>query len=383
MTKPIVPPQTIGILGGGQLGRMMAIAAKEMGFKVASVDPTKGSPCGLIADIEIVGDYASEEARDKLAEVSDVITYEFENVDLETANWLEKNHHLPQGSNLLKVTQDRAEEKATLESIGVKVAPYELVSNETQLNAALEKIGYPSILKTTRGGYDGKGQVILDTPEHIEMAHKLIEDEVPCVLEKKISFIKEISVIVARNVYGDIETFPVAENIHRDNILYESIVPARITEESLEKAKFMAIQIAEGLNLVGTLAVEMFLTEDMDIYINELAPRPHNSGHYTIEGCVFSQFQQHIRAICGWKLGKPTLVKPSVMVNLLGEEAHHILNVAPLFDNVHLHLYEKEEAKEKRKMGHFTIIDDSLNDAVENAETIALNLQKHNLEEVK
>ncbi|WLD93729.1 5-(carboxyamino)imidazole ribonucleotide synthase [Alkalihalobacillus sp. AL-G] len=383
MTKPIVPPQTIGILGGGQLGRMMAIAAKEMGFKIATVDPTKGSPCGLLADIEIVGDYASEEARNKLAEVSDVITYEFENVDLDTARWLEENHHLPQGSNLLKVTQNRAEEKATLEAIGVKVAPYELVSNEAQLNTALRKIGYPSILKTIRGGYDGKGQVVLDTPEHIELAHQLIEGGTPCVLEEKISFIKEISVIVARNVYGDVETFPVAENIHRDSILYESVVPARISDESIEKARSLAIQIADGLDLVGTLAVEMFLTDDSGIYINELAPRPHNSGHYTIEGCVFSQFQQHIRAICGWKLGKPTLVKPSVMVNLLGEEAHHILNVAPLFDNVHLHLYEKKEAKKKRKMGHFTIIDDSLNAAVEKAETIAKNLQKHILEEVK
>jgi 5-(carboxyamino)imidazole ribonucleotide synthase len=354
-----------------------------MGFKIATVDPTKGSPCGLIADIEIVGDYASEEARNKLAEVSDVITYEFENVDLDTARWLEENHHLPQGSNLLRVTQDRAVEKATLEEIGVKVAPYELVSNEAELKQALEVIGYPSILKTTRGGYDGKGQVVLDTVDHIDQAYKLIESGTPCVLEKKISFMKEISVIVARNGNGDVETFPVAENIHRENILYESIVPARITDESLENARSLAIQIAEGLDLIGTLAVEMFLTDDQDIYINELAPRPHNSGHYTIEGCVFSQFQQHIRAICGWKLGKPELVKPSVMVNLLGEEAIHILDVAPLFDNVHLHLYEKKEVKAKRKMGHFTIIDDSLETAVENAETIAENLQKHTLEEVK
>ncbi len=384
MMKPILPPQTIGILGGGQLGRMMAIAAKEMGFKVATVDPTEGSPCGLIADIEIVGDYASEEARKRLAEVSDVITYEFENVDLATAEWLERNHHLPQGSRLLEVTQDRAEEKRTLEAIGVQVAPYVLVDESAELEPALEKIGYPAILKTTRGGYDGKGQVMIEAPQDLKAAKELLAGGTPCVLEKKINFAKEISVIVARNTSGDTETFPVAENIHKDHILYKSIVPARISEVSLEKAENLARQIASGLELVGTLAVEMFLTNDEGIYINELAPRPHNSGHYTIEGCMFSQFQQHIRAICGWKLGKPTLLKPSVMVNLLGQDAATILEVAPLFDDVHLHLYEKKEIKDKRKMGHFTIINDSLEEAVDQAETIVKNLQqKDNLEEVK
>lgn len=382
--KPIVPPQTIGILGGGQLGRMMAIAAKEMGFKVATVDPTEGSPCGLIADYEIVGDYASEEARNQLAEVSDVITYEFENVDLDTARWLENNHHLPQGSHLLKVTQDRAEEKATLEAIGVHVAPYELISKSEDLESTLEKIGYPAVLKTTRGGYDGKGQVVIESPDDLKAAKELLSGNTQCVLEKKINFSKEISVIVSRNVNGDTETFPVAENIHKNHILYQSIVPARVSEASLERAESLARQIAHGLELVGTLAVEMFLTNEEGIYINELAPRPHNSGHYSIEGCMFSQFEQHIRAICGWKLGKPTLLKPSVMVNLLGEDAETILNVAPLFDDVHLHLYEKKEIKTNRKMGHFTIINDSLEDAVHKAETIVENLQqKDNLEEVK
>ncbi len=386
MSKQIVPPKTIGILGGGQLGRMMAIAAKQMGFKVATVDPTEGSPCGLIADIEIVGDYASEEARNKLAEVSDVITYEFENVDLETARWLEENHHLPQGSNLLRVTQNRADEKATLEEIGVQVAPYELVMQESDLQTALEKVDYPAILKTTRGGYDGKGQVVLDSPNDLKAARGLLAGDVPCVLEKKIDFIKEISVIVARNTSGDTETFPVAENIHKDNILYQSIVPARISETSIVEAESLARKIADGLGLVGTLAVEMFLTEEQGIYINELAPRPHNSGHYTIEGCMVSQFQQHIRAICGWKLAKPNLLKPSVMVNLLGEDAAEILNIAPLFDDVHLHLYEKKEIKEKRKMGHFTIIDETLTEAIDRAQMIMENLQKtqkYKLEEVK
>ncbi|MCF6139133.1 5-(carboxyamino)imidazole ribonucleotide synthase [Pseudalkalibacillus berkeleyi] len=382
--KPIVPPQTIGILGGGQLGRMMAIAAKEMGFKVATVDPTKGSPCGLIADYEIVGDYASEEARNQLAEVSDVITYEFENVDLDTARWLENNHHLPQGSHLLKVTQDRAEEKATLEAIGVHVAPYELISKCEDLEDTLDKIGYPAVLKTTRGGYDGKGQVVIESPDDLKAAKELLSGNTQCVLEKKINFSKEISVIVSRNVNGDTETFPVAENIHKNHILYQSIVPARVSEASLERAESLARQIAHGLELVGTLAVEMFLTNEEGIYINELAPRPHNSGHYSIEGCMFSQFEQHIRAICGWKLGKPTLLKPSVMVNLLGQDAETILDVAPLFDDVHLHLYEKKEIKTNRKMGHFTIINDSLEDAVHKAETIVENLQqKDNLEEVK
>lgn len=355
MIKKILPGQTIGILGGGQLGRMMAISAKTMGYRIAVLEPGLDSPCGQVADIEINGTYDDIEAAKRLAEVSDVITYEFENIDHEVLTWLEDNAYLPQGSELIRITQDRANEKKAITDSGAEVAPYHLVDRYEQLIEGINQLGHTSVLKTCRGGYDGKGQVVIREEADVEKAANLLEHGM-CILEKWIPFEKEISVIVTRSVTGEIKTFPVGENIHVDNILSETIVPANISSNVVRNAEQLAINLAKSLNMVGTLAVEMFLTQDERIYINELAPRPHNSGHYTMDACETSQFEQHIRAVTGWPLGNTTLLKPIIMKNILGEHVEPVLNKIEQYTDCKLHLYGKKEAKHKRKMGHLNVL---------------------------
>ncbi|WP_328820918.1 5-(carboxyamino)imidazole ribonucleotide synthase [Peribacillus faecalis] len=367
LNKVILPGQTIGIIGGGQLGRMMALAAKASGFKIAVLDPTPDCPCGQVADIEITANYDDLDALQQLARVSDVITFEFENINGEALDTLLNNAYVPQGSELLKISQNRIIEKRTITESGAKVAPYAVIKTKDDLTEQVGIIGFPCVLKTATGGYDGKGQHVLKSKEDVAEAVKLLGQS-DCVLETWINFSKEISVIVARNVDGETKVFPVAENIHHDNILHQSIVPARITEETEQLANKQAILIANSMNMVGILAVEMFVTEDGDIYINELAPRPHNSGHYTMEACETSQFEQHIRAVCNWKLGDTTLLKPVVMVNILGEHMDALMENIPKLDNWKIHLYGKSEAKLKRKMGHVNILRDNTDLALKEAE---------------
>ncbi|PLR81316.1 5-(carboxyamino)imidazole ribonucleotide synthase [Bacillus canaveralius] len=369
--KIIVPGQTIGIIGGGQLGRMMALSAKAMGFKIAVLDPAEDSPCGQVADYRITSEYDDLDAIKQLAEVSDVITYEFENINAAAVTWLCENAYVPQGNRLLEITQDRISEKAAIERSGADVAPYSVIHSVDDIYAAIEKLGYPAVLKTSRGGYDGKGQHVIRSSADLETAGKLLEKGV-CVLEKWIPFEKEISVIIVRNQQGETAVFPVGENIHKDNILHQTIVPARISYKAEKNAIQKATELAESLKLVGTLAVEMFLTADEQIYINELAPRPHNSGHYTIEACETSQFEQHIRAVCSWPLGSTKLLKPAVMVNILGEHQAQILEKIPELPDWKIHLYGKKDAKFKRKMGHVTILRDSTDDALQEAEQCGL-----------
>lgn len=365
--KTILPGQTIGIIGGGQLGRMMALAAKAKGFRIAVLDPTENSPCGQIADVEIIGEYDSLEAIKELAEASDVVTYEFENINAEALDWLCSHAYVPQGSELLEITQDRTKEKAAIQNAGCDVAPYAVITTEKDIYDNIEKLGYPAVLKTSRGGYDGKGQLVIKSEQDLKNAEKLLEKGV-CVLEKWIPFEKEISVIICRNISGETAVFPVGENIHKENILHQTLVPAIITDAAEEKAIRAANQVAEALGLVGTLAVEMFLTKDGQIFINELAPRPHNSGHYSIEACETSQFEQHIRAVCNWPLGSTELLKPAVMVNILGEHQEPLLEKIPELNDWKIHLYGKKEAKYKRKMGHVTLLRNSVEEALEEAE---------------
>ncbi|MCQ6268575.1 5-(carboxyamino)imidazole ribonucleotide synthase [Fictibacillus sp. WQ 8-8] len=370
MTKIILPGQTIGILGGGQLGRMMAISAREMGYGIVVLDPGEKSPCGQISDEQIVSSYDDAAGIEELAQKSDVITYEFENVDSEKAQWLEKNACMPQGSRLLYLTQHRIREKKAIEQAGVKVAPYLPVQDKEELRKAAGQLGLPAVLKTCRGGYDGKGQAVIRSEADLAKAEELIAGNRECVLESWVSFKKELSVIVTRGTNGEMTTFPAAENIHLENILHQSIVPARISEETAAKAYEMAKQIALELDLYGTLAVEMFLGTDGEIYVNELAPRPHNSGHYTIEACETSQFQQHVRAVCGLPLGKTALVSPAVMINVLGEHMKPLLANLELLKDAKLHLYGKDEAKLKRKMGHITVLGNTVSEALDKAEFI-------------
>lgn len=363
----ILPRQTIGIIGGGQLGRMMALAAKKQGFRIAVLDPVDDSPCGQVADYKIVGEYSDFEAIKKLANISDVITYEFENIDAECLDWLCQNAYVPQGKVLLEKTQNRISEKRAIEDAGVQVAPYAVIKTVDDIYSHIEKLGFPAVLKTAMGGYDGKGQLVMKEKADIKEAEDLIAHGL-CVLEQWIPFEKEISVIIVRSVRGETAVFPVGENIHQDNILHETIVPARISEAAKNKAIRMAEILAEKLELVGTLAVEMFLTASGDIFINELAPRPHNSGHYSIEACETSQFEQHVRAVCNWPLGSTELLKPAVMVNILGEHQERLLDKIPDLPDWKIHLYGKQVAKVKRKMGHVTILRKTVEDALEEIE---------------
>lgn len=361
--KTILPGQTIGMIGGGQLGRMMALSARAMGYRIAVLDPTADSPCSQIADIEITGAFDDLEAIRKLAEVSDVITYEFENIDAAALEWLCENAHVPQGKTLLETSQDRVKEKRAIEAAGVKVAPFAVIDTPEDLVDGLERLGFPAVLKTARGGYDGKGQAVIKDEKDLESA-KLLLEHGTCVLEKWVAFKKEISVIVVRDAGGNTAVFPVAENIHHENILHQTIVPARISEQAEEFAVEAAVVLADHFELVGTLAVEMFLTEDDRIFINELAPRPHNSGHYSIEACETSQFEQHIRAVCGLPLTSTELVKSAVMVNILGEHVQNVLDNLTKVKDWKIHFYGKKEAKFKRKMGHVTLLCDNVETAL-------------------
>lgn len=360
MMRTIFPGQTIGIIGGGQLGRMMALAAKEAGFKIAVLDPTMDSPCGQVADIQIVAQFNDETALEELAEVSNVITYEFENIDYQGLKRLAEIAYVPQGAELVRITQNRITEKAEIRLANVPVANYIVATSHIELRANIETIGFPCIVKTAYGGYDGKGQLKLNAIEDLELTKPLFEHGA-CIAEAFVPFTKEISVIVQRNGNGETYCLPVGENIHHHHILHETIVPARVSEHILTQATKAAEQIADHLQLVGTLAVEMFVLQDDTLVINELAPRPHNSGHYSLEACNISQFHQHIRAICGWPLRKPILHQTCVMVNVLGEHVVPLTNVMSKYPEWSIHLYGKDEAKEKRKMGHVTILTADVN----------------------
>jgi len=359
VTKTIYPGQTIGIIGGGQLGRMMALSAKEAGFKIAVLDPTMDSPCGQVADIQIVAPYDDEAALEELAEVSDVITFEFENIDYEGLKKLTEIAYVPQGAEIIRITQNRVTEKDAIVKAGCPVAPYIVCNNYEELVENVDQIGYPCIVKTARFGYDGKGQQKLDSKEDLPLAKELFKHS-QCVVEGFVPFEKEISVIIQRNGNGETYCLPVGENIHVNHILHETIVPARISDETKKLAEEAALKIAEHLKLIGTLAVEMFVLKDGQIIINELAPRPHNSGHYSIEACNISQFAQHVRAIAGWPLRKPKLHSPAVMVNVLGQHVAPLINSITKYPDWSIHIYGKKEAKVNRKMGHVTILTDDI-----------------------
>ncbi|MBG9773865.1 5-(carboxyamino)imidazole ribonucleotide synthase [Brevibacillus laterosporus] len=372
--KQIKPGSTIGLLGGGQLGRMISLAGRAMGYRFVVLDPTEDSPCGQVSDQQIVARYDDQLAARKLAQLSDVITYEFENVDAGVAAILEEEAFVPQGSKLLSITQHRVKEKTTLQACGLPVAPFRVVASAEDVREAVVELGLPAVMKTATGGYDGKGQWVLRSFEEIEEAFScLAKAKTELIVEKFVPFTKELSVIVARNVSGEIAAFPIAENIHRENILHQSIVPARIERKIQQRAERLAIELAEKLEMVGLLAVEMFLTEDGGLYINEMAPRPHNSGHYTMDACLTSQFEQHIRAISNLPLGSTKLLSPVVMVNILGEHVAPLLKkIDQLPKKAKLHLYGKQEAKEKRKMGHINLVAESVDVALQQAEKLGI-----------
>jgi 5-(carboxyamino)imidazole ribonucleotide synthase len=359
LSELIEQGKTIGIIGGGQLGQMLTFAAKQAGMRVVILDPNPDCSAAQAADSSIVAEYSDKKAIEELARRSDVLTYEFENVDLEALEDVSDKVLIPQGTELLRITKDRLREKTFLKEHGLQVAPFAAVSCKEDLVSAIEEIGYPSVLKTCEGGYDGKSQLVLHTREDLKNADELLEQG-RCILEGWVEFSMECSVMVARNMDGAISVFPVSENIHRNQILHESIVPARMSEELQSNAKKMAEKIADSLNLCGILGVEMFVGADGRLYVNELAPRPHNSGHYSIEACNFSQFAVHNRAICNWPMPKIDLLSPVVMVNILGQHVDGCRKLVLKKPQWHFHDYGKGEIRIDRKMGHVTILTDDI-----------------------
>ena len=350
---------TIGIIGGGQLGRMMATTAKHMGYSIVVLDPTPDCPTAQVADDQLIAAYDDSQAIRQLTERCDVITYEFENVDLQAAQYIEEKGKLPQGSASLKITQDREQEKNKIVESAQPVAPFKIVQSKEEVQDAIKSIGFPAVLKTCRGGYDGKGQLKLESETDLVEAADFVEKNGRSIIEQWILFDKEISIVFTRGQDGGITYFPVAENTHKDHILHTTVAPARITEEVRNKAKQAAQSIAETIGVVGTFTIEMFV-KDEAIYINEMAPRPHNSGHYTIEACNVSQFEQHIRAICGLPLLPIYFHGAAIMINLLGEDVASFMQYVNELGKGHIHMYGKKENKPKRKMGHVTYIGDQL-----------------------
>src|SRR5690625_5243785 len=334
---------------------MMAIAARYMGYNIAVLDPTPNCPTAQVADQHIIAAYDDMDAIKKLTEQSDVITYEFENVDLEAASYIESKGKLPQGAYALEITQNRENEKNLMKEAGIPVAPFTIVRSGEECQKALESMDLPVVIKTCRGGYDGKGQLKITAKEDIEAAIAFAEQPGTFIIEQWIPFDKEISVVFTRTSSGEITFFPIAENLHKNHILYETIAPAKISDKTAEKARKATKILAEKINVVGTFAIEMFVKGE-EIFINEMAPRPHNSGHYTMEACNVNQFSQHIRAICGLPLAEVTLLKKALMINVLGEDMAKAMHAFQSIPEAFIHLYGKAETKAKRKMGHVTFI---------------------------
>jgi 5-(carboxyamino)imidazole ribonucleotide synthase len=366
MTRRYAPGSTIGVMGGGQLGRMFAIAARRMGYRVQIFTPEEESPAGQFADLTRIADYNNEAAVRRFADEVDVITFEFENIPIETVNWCAENCDVRPAGSILHTAQNRLREKTFLADAGIPVAPFRAVRNANELENAIEQIGRPAILKTAAFGYDGKGQQMITAREDCdEIWSATSADEM--ILEGAIDFEKEVSVIVARGIDGAVATFPLCENIHRNHILDVTVVPARVEPAVEHEAAQLACSIAEKLDLVGLLAVEMFLKRDGELIVNELAPRPHNSGHWTIEACVTSQFEQQVRAVCSLPLGSTEILRPAAMANLLGDvwlRGEPQWSRALEGSGVHLHLYGKSEPRPRRKMGHLTAFGANAEEAI-------------------
>ncbi len=373
MERPLLPGGTVGILGGGQLGRMSALAARRLGYKVRTFDPSANACAAGVADEHITAEWNDIAALQRFASGCGRITLEFENIPPATVELLSKSVPCHPSANVLAICQNRRREKEFLRASGIPCANFAVVSSLVELQAAVKLIEFPCVLKTADFGYDGKGQVKLPTEAaDLKEAWEKI-GATTGVLEAWVPFQLEISVLVARTVDGRTAVYDPAENIHRNHILHLSISPARISESTSNEAKSLAVSIAEKIDLVGLLAVEMFVKEGR-IIVNELAPRPHNSGHQTFDAHQTSQFEQHIRAVCGLPLGGTKPFVPSAMVNLLGDlwrggqEPDWTKVLAD--PSAKLHLYDKGKAAPGRKMGHITVTASTLEDAIRRAEAL-------------
>ena len=368
----ILPGATLGMLGGGQLGRMFTTAAQTMGYKVIVLDPDKNSPAGIIADQHICSAYTDEAALTELAQHCAAITTEFENIPASTLAFLEKRTVVHPSSSALANTQNRNTEKNFIRAQGIATVPFVRITHRDDFADISTQIKFPAILKVATFGYDGKGQIVC---EDLQAAYEAFEalGQKECVLEQRIDLEREISVVLARGEDGQITAFPVAENVHINGILHSTTVPSAAAETQQHAAIEMASKIADGLDYVGTMAVEFFVSKQGEIIANEIAPRPHNSGHYTLDACRTSQFEQQVRMLCGLPAGSSKLISPVVMINLLGDVWG---NSQPGWDkllnkpDIKLHLYGKREARAGRKMGHFNVLADTPELAMQSANMV-------------
>lgn len=353
--------ETIGVIGGGQLGRMFALDAKRMGYNVITLDPQEHSPCGQVADEQIVAAYDDLTAVEELGRRSDVITYEFENIDIGSVRHLERlAYRVTPSSSVLRVTQDRILEKQFARDAGIGTTEFAHVRGADDLGDAVQRIGFPALLKTVRGGYDGKGQWRVDS---LESAREALDAAAGAELiyEAFVPLACELSVIATRNAHDEIVSYPVAENTHDRGILAMTVAPARVDDATAQTAREIAATVGRGLGIVGTYCVEFFLATDGRLLLNEIAPRPHNSGHYTIDVTPCSQYEQHVRAICELPLSPPRLLANAIMMNVLGEgTGDHLAGIGDLLTDpsIVLHVYGKRHAVARRKMGHFTMLVD-------------------------
>ena len=376
----ILPNATLGILGGGQLGRMFVVAARTMGYHVTVLDPDPHSPAAQLANRHICADYADQSALDKLAATCAAITTEFENVPATALEYLAKFLPVKPSGAVVAIIQDRIREKNFLQSNGFKTARFALIENPQQVATAVQHTGLPALLKLSRFGYDGKGQKMVHTLREAQQAYHDFGAQ-PAVLEELVAIKMEISIIIVRSADGSMAAYPPSENVHRNGSLDIGIVPARISSVLAEVATQVARSIADMLQYCGVMAVEFFLTQAGELLVNEIAPRPHNSGHYTLDACTTSQFEQQVRSLCGLPLGEVAVCQPSVMVNILGDLWHekNMPDWTKVLRHPHvkLHLYGKQEARAGRKMGHYTCVGENMKDVLTLALKIQNELGKH------
>ena len=369
MTRFVLPGATIGVLGGGQLGRMMALEAKRMGYRVHTLSPAVDTPTGQVADLEVNADYEDLEAIRAFARGVDVVTFEFENVSTDAADAAAEIVPVRPSGAALHITQQRAREKAFLADRGYPVTPFAKAQSLDEFAVALGVTGFPAIAKTAVFGYDGKGQHRVDRIEEAERVWGLIGHQ-EAIVERVVDFSHEISVVAARGIAGEFAHYGAIENVHHRHILDLSVCPARVPADLGGEAVHLTHRVMDDLGFVGVLCVEFFVTRDGRLLVNEIAPRPHNSGHFTIDACIASQFEQQVRAVCGLSLGDTAQMRPAAMVNLLGDlwvNGEPDWAAAMAIPDVKLHLYGKGEARVGRKMGHITALGESADEAAAKA----------------
>ena len=360
----------IGIVGGGQLGKMMILDAKKLDYYFVILDPTEHCPAHSIADEHIVAGFEDQEAMLQMAKKVDVVTYEFEHISVKALQAIEGmgTPVYPSSETLLHI-QNKYHQKQWLHQHEIPVPDFMGVNTKEEIKEAGDKFGYPLILKACTGGYDGKGNAVIQTEQEIEGAYEALGGgRLPLMVEEFVPFLKEVSILVCQSLNGQVEVFPVAENVHKNSILDETMVPAQITDEVRAKAFAIARKTSKVFHAIGMLCIELFVTKEGEVLVNELAPRPHNSGHYTIEGCYTSQYENHIRAILGLPLGNTELIRPTVMKNIIGDHdgKANLCGLKEAYENknVQVHIYGKEEVKKGRKMGHITATADTIEEAV-------------------